>query len=196
VIRRLLTDRAIRALKPAPEGTRYEVFDSIVPGMAIRVTERGVRTFVLVARYPHSPNPTRRSLGQYGAITLDAARDKARAWLGLIKAGRDPHDELERQRAADEQLRANTFVAVAERFIHDKVKGGKQRKGKETERDIRRVALQHDVTAAICGAAARMLPPTTVGGPGNAGPDETSCRFRSELDGAYKSAWLESITIE
>jgi hypothetical protein len=96
-----LTDRAVAALKPAPIGKRRLVWDAVVPGLAVRVTDRGVRTFVLVTRYPGSPHPAPRSLGAYGAITLEEARGKARAWLKLIGAGRDPTAT-----AADDTLRA------------------------------------------------------------------------------------------
>ena len=75
-----LTDRAILHLKPAPIGKRRIVWDAIVPGLGVRVTEKGVKTFVLVVRYPGSANPVPRSLGVYGAITLEAARGKARDW--------------------------------------------------------------------------------------------------------------------
>src|SRR5215475_773298 len=85
-----LTDRAIRALQPAAEGKRRIVWDAVVPGLGIRLTDRGVKTFVLVTRYPGSRNPAPRSLGTYGAISLEAARAKARAWLDLIGNGIDP----------------------------------------------------------------------------------------------------------
>ncbi|MBI5119767.1 MAG: DUF4102 domain-containing protein [Rhodospirillales bacterium] len=42
----------------------------------------------MVARYPLNPrNPTRRALGDYGALTLEKAREKARGWLELIERG-------------------------------------------------------------------------------------------------------------
>jgi hypothetical protein len=47
-----LTDRTINALQPAPAGKRRIVWDALVPGLAVRVTEKGVKTFVLVTRYP------------------------------------------------------------------------------------------------------------------------------------------------
>ena len=61
--RRALSDRALKALKPAPKGKTLDHMDSIVPGFGVRVSETGRRTFVLVARFPGSPHPTRRSLG-------------------------------------------------------------------------------------------------------------------------------------
>src|ERR1700686_3660475 len=65
----------IGSRKPALPGKRDEYQDSIVPGLALRVTDRGHKSFVLVARYPsHTRNPTRRALGSYGALSLDSAR--------------------------------------------------------------------------------------------------------------------------
>jgi integrase len=46
--------------------------------MAVRVTTTGQKSFVLVTRYPGSQNPTARSLGKAGVITLEDARAKAR----------------------------------------------------------------------------------------------------------------------
>ena len=56
--KRALTDRSLKALKPAPRGKRYDRMDAIVPGLAVRVTEKGTKSFVLVARFPGSQNPT------------------------------------------------------------------------------------------------------------------------------------------
>lgn len=87
---RALTDRTLKALKPAPAGKRYERRDDLVTGLLVRVTETGKRTFMLQTRYPGSQQPTRRSLGEYGAISLDDARQKARNWLELIRKGIGP----------------------------------------------------------------------------------------------------------
>ena len=105
-----LTDRAIRALKPASAGKRHLAWDAQVPGLAIRVTDRGVKTFTLVVRYPGSSNPAPRSLGVYGAITLEAARAKARDWLALISAGTDP-------KVREAARRADTFSAICEEYF-------------------------------------------------------------------------------
>jgi integrase len=134
--KRNLNDRALKALKPAKASQRYEIMDSVVPGLAIRITDKGTKTFVLVARFPGSENPTRRSLGEYGALSLEGARTKARKWIELLHRGIDPRDEVERQQLAEQRKRANTFAAVAEDFIRDKLPT--ERKGREVERDIRR----------------------------------------------------------
>jgi len=137
--RKALSDRTLKSLKAAAENKHYDRWDSIVPSLGVRVSDTGRKTFVLVARYPGSKNPTRRALGVYGAITLEGARKKARDWLELIRRGVDPAIEQERQRAAELRKQENTFAAVAEDFI--KAKLASERKGEEVARDIRRVFL-------------------------------------------------------
>jgi Arm DNA-binding domain len=85
MVRNRLTDRKLKALKPA--SARYDVMDSDVAGFGVRVSERGHRTFMLIARYPGSPNPTRRAIGEYPALSLEQARERAREWRQLIPKG-------------------------------------------------------------------------------------------------------------
>src|SRR5580704_778058 len=152
-----LTDRKIKSFKPRTKP--YDEPDGEVPGLAVRVMPSGTRTFVLIARFPPRPHPTRRALGSYieksklaigqeptvddvlalDALTLAEARLKAQAWRGLIKRHIDPSIEAERRVRAEMRRQENTFAAVAEAFIADKLPG--ERKGKEVERDIRKEFL-------------------------------------------------------
>jgi hypothetical protein len=50
-----LTDRALRGLKPATVGRRYEVMDAVQPSLSVRVTDKGAVSFVLRARFPAAP---------------------------------------------------------------------------------------------------------------------------------------------
>jgi hypothetical protein len=140
--RKRLTDRTLKALKPAPPGSRYDVMDSAVPGLGIRVGDKGQRTFIFVARYPGSSNPTRRALGEYGVLTLDKAREKARHWHSLIRQGRDPKKEEEGQRLVEQRRQENSFAAVVEDFLRLAVIGPnlakpKQRKAPYVARALR-----------------------------------------------------------
>src|SRR6516162_4090982 len=133
---RKLTDRALKALGkrnlPSAGKTR-DVDDGVVPGLKARVMPSGEISFVLVARYPRSQNPTRRSLGLYGQLSLEAARTKARAWHELLRRGRDPAEQEAQERLAEQRKRANTFGAAAEDFIRDKL--NHERQGVEAARD-------------------------------------------------------------
>ncbi len=133
-----LSDRFIASEKRRPASGRIDYFDAIVPGLALRVTSTGHRSFVLIARYPMNPrNPTRRALGncyippkdhdagrfasiemiQDGALTLGEAREKARTWLALIQKGIDPKVEDARRRATELRRQVNTFGTVAAQFL-------------------------------------------------------------------------------
>jgi integrase len=105
----------------------------------VRVAETGRRTFVLALRYPGSKNPTRRALGPYPAMSLERARAKAAQWVELVGKGVDPEIEVERQRIAELRRQENSFAAVAEDFIRDRLPS--ERKGHEVARDIRRVFI-------------------------------------------------------
>jgi integrase len=132
-----LNDRVLRSLKPAAAGKVDDYWDKGFPGFGVRVSERGRKTFVLMARYPGSTNPTRRALGVYDALSLADAREKARGWLKLIDKNIDPAEEEKRQRLVEDKKRRNTFAAVAEDFIAEKLPS--ERSSREAERDIRRV---------------------------------------------------------
>jgi integrase len=135
VARQILTDRFINSRKKAPTGKRNDYADAIVPGLALRVTDRGHKSFVLVTRYPLNPeHPTRRSLGDVGAITLEQARQKARGWIELIGRGIDPKIDETRQRAAAQRRQLNSFAAVAAEFLERHA--SKLRKSAEAKRII------------------------------------------------------------
>jgi len=103
----------------------------------------GQISFVLVTRFPGARNPTRRSLGSYGALTLEEARTKARAWRTMIERGIDPEIAEQKTRADNLRRQANTFAVVLEDYIRLAVVGPDpkkplQRKGNEVARDLRR----------------------------------------------------------
>lgn len=167
--KRTLTDRTIRAMKPAPEGQRVELLDAIVPGLGIRVTDKGAKTFFLRARFPGASaanHPTRRALGAYGAISLEQARTKARGWLEQLHKGLDPALVEEQARREATLRQADNFAAVAEAFIEHAQRTG-QRKARELGRDIRNEFVERwgsrpiasitaqDVVAVIDAAVAR-----------------------------------------
>jgi integrase len=112
-----LTDRFIRSPSRVPSSDRVDFLDALVPNLALRVTHQGHRSFVLIARYPLNPrNPTRRALGDYGALTLDEARIKARRWIALIARGIDPKVQEAREKAAEQRKQTNTFAALWAEF--------------------------------------------------------------------------------
>ena len=72
------------------------------------------------------------ALGQFGQLTLAAAREKARVWLTMIAAGQDP-------RHAERAEREATFAVAMETYLRTHVAG--QRKAAVVEREMRRELL-------------------------------------------------------
>lgn len=141
--KRKLSDRTLKALKPAQAGARYDLWDDQVPGFGVRVNDKGKRTFILLARFNGAKYPTRRSLGDYDVLSLEEAREKARAWNKLIQKGIDPKAEEERQKRAQLRRNADTFDSVAEEYIRRVVVGPypdkpKQRRGHVVASELRR----------------------------------------------------------
>jgi integrase len=168
-MKKALTDKSLRALKPAKPGSRYEVADAVVPGLRVRVYPTSKRTFILLARYPGKKSSARREIGTYGAITLEQARTKARRWLELLGKGRDPKVEEERARRAELRNQKHTFASVAESYFDDP-EFKKKRTADAMKRDIRRELVsrwaarpitdisREDVTALVNGIRLRGKP--------------------------------------
>src|SRR5260370_41798120 len=95
--RRKLTDRTLKTLRPAPEGKRYDIMDVEAPGLGVRVTDKGHVSFIFAGRFPGSKHYTRREIDY--VTTLGEAREAARQWRAMIRAGIDPIAARARERA-------------------------------------------------------------------------------------------------
>jgi integrase len=154
---RTLNGRSIRALKPAKPGQRYTLWDAIVPSFGIRVTDKATKTFGIMKRVAGGKDPKWLAIDQYGAITLEQARETAREWLLQIKAGVDPRDvakqkrdaEAEKQLAA-ERLKLAVLDSVAEEFFSYMRKRG-LRQARRVEVRIRNEVLPHWENRSVHG---------------------------------------------
>jgi len=72
-----LTDLAVRNLKPVA-GKRVTYLDKSLKGFGVRITENGIKTFVLT----YGEDRKRVKLGDVGLIRLADAREKAKDILG------------------------------------------------------------------------------------------------------------------
>jgi integrase len=115
-----LTDRAIRALK-APNG-RVELGDVGCRGLSIRCTPAGLKTWTFA--YKLGGKMRRITLGEYPALGLTEARQKADERRKQRNDGTDPRAERDRERAAQAQADM-TFSALCESYIEHVKAGGK-----------------------------------------------------------------------
>jgi integrase len=89
--------RTVDALQPKPNRD-VSAWDSELRGFGVRVKPSGVKTFLI--QYRNGEGRTRRLvLGQYGALTPEAARDLARKKLTAVAEGEDPSADRHAARA-------------------------------------------------------------------------------------------------
>lgn len=103
-----LTDLSIKGLLPRGN-ERYEVFDSKVPGFAVRVFPSGIKSFVLL--YRQQGRLRRMTLGRYPVISLSEARRLAQRALNSVAHGSDP------QQSKTEARNGIAFGETVDTFI-------------------------------------------------------------------------------
>jgi integrase len=136
-----LTKRAVdRLIAEADPGRDTLVWDAAVPGLVLRLRSGSAR---FAFQYKHRGRTRRVTLGVYGPLTLDQARDQARALYAKIRAGSDPAEEKRTERA-----KRVLFAEVAAAYIADLrdraargVKRGKVSTAAEFERLLKRLIL-------------------------------------------------------
>jgi integrase len=155
---KLLTDASIARLKPKP-GQRYDVVDPRLPGLIVHVTPTGSKSFMLKRRFPGSKHPTRRRIGEVGAMKIEQARETARQWLTWLDSGIDPADEIaeQKRRTADEQ--ALTFTVVADEYIAKRLHGRRQgeRSAREIAKELIPVWGERRINAITRGDVIRLI---------------------------------------
>lgn len=141
--KRDFTDRFLRSIKPAELGKRVIYMDAVVPQFGLRVGDKSckenVGAFVLVARFPGSPNPSPRRIGDYPALSLAEARQIARAWREDIARGIDPKEREAERRREEARRKADTFAAAFEAYAAERL--SRLRTGGEVKRAIERYVL-------------------------------------------------------
>ncbi len=129
--RKKLTVAGIKTLRP-PSAGRKEYLDTVVPQLALRVTDKGVKSFAVRTRVKGTGKQIRVTLGEFPAIGLGEARDAARDALNAARRGINPTEEKRREARAQRDLQTNTFGGVSKTFIHRYAK--KNKTWSETQR--------------------------------------------------------------
>ena len=102
-----LTARKIKAIKPTR--TRVEYLDDKMPGLALRVTPNGAKSWTV--RYRHRGRLRRMTLGDLDVISLAKARERVRDLLHDASKGKDPATEKQAGK------RAQTIGDLADVYI-------------------------------------------------------------------------------
>lgn len=131
--RQRLTLPRIAAFKPEGEGF---LWDEDMPRLAVRARASGAKSFIFKGTINYKD--VRITIGSTDALTIEAAREKARQYQRWIDEGRDPREVLREQEAAREAQ------AAAERATREAA----EREAEERQRYTLR---------ALCDAYARFL---------------------------------------
>ncbi len=131
-----LTDLGVKSIRPGPQ--RIDYFDTIRPGLVLRVSPSGHRTWCVLYRVGgDTPSNTlrRKTLGAYPDLTLAKARKRAAADILKAQAGKDPGAEKTAAR------RAETFGELADAYLE--VAKKRKRSWQEDERILNAELLDH-----------------------------------------------------
>jgi len=138
--RKVLTDLYVEKLKPT-RGRRVEIFDATFPGLALRVSESGRKSWSLFYRLHGRQH--RYTIGSYPQFKPAAARTKATEILNQVDHGEDPGAE-KRSRRSDPLPDVETFETVlADYFSQYAAKNMAPSTYVETKRQLERDALPH-----------------------------------------------------
>ena len=91
-----LTKKTLDELPLPPDGKRVFYRDSVIPGLGVRVTSKGVKTFIVYRKVEGKPQRT--TLGRYPTTKIAQARKKAEQINGQIAEGKNPNAEKRRAR--------------------------------------------------------------------------------------------------
>ena len=131
---KFLTDAAIQRMKAAEPDKRRQIFDTQVSGLALRITDRGAKSFAFVKRI--SGHWSRITIGSYPTVSLAEARQRAHELSESIARGEDPRVTTRAEKAKEQNLRLpETYEEVVEEFIQKYAVGKKEnRQWKESRR--------------------------------------------------------------
>jgi integrase len=125
-----LTAKRVETAKSSPDKDRLDIFDAITPGLSLRITKSGSKSWVVNYRSPverdrrGQSKVKRFTLGKYPRLSLANAREEASEVMRKIAEGGDPQRDR-----ADAQFAASSYgadpVTVEEgvaRYIDEHVK--------------------------------------------------------------------------
>ena len=143
---KFMTEPGIAKMAKAPKGKRIERFDSGADGLALRITDRGAKTWCISYHFPDDQGQLkhhRYTIGPWPAIGLAQAREEARKVKAQAKAGFDPKvaragDQTTARTKAQAEARS-TFRVIAENYINREC--SRLKRGREYEAAIRRELL-------------------------------------------------------
>lgn len=85
-----LSKRVVDTADPG-QSERF-IWDSEIPGFGLRVTPRGVKSFVYQYRMKGEKTSRRYTIGRYGSWTPDGARERCKELVRAVESGGHPRE--------------------------------------------------------------------------------------------------------
>jgi integrase len=137
------TDPWIRSCSQPPDG-RLEFADELCPGLHLRITCRGKKTFSAMVRV--NGRLQRRTIGRYPLVSLAEARERTRGMLRLASEGVDS-----RQPAATSEAKL-TYAELVDTY-HERHLQPNARSANLIRGNLRHPKLRHFNTRPVAGIA-------------------------------------------
>lgn len=106
------TKTIIDNLIPDPKRKRYSIYDVTVPKLAVMVTEKGTKSFVVIKRT--TTEPIKVTIGHYPDVSIQQARTQAISILKEIAEGKNPNEKKRKFR--QEMTLEELFDMFMERY--------------------------------------------------------------------------------
>jgi integrase len=118
-----LTDRFVAAARAKK---RANIADDVVPGLRLRVSPSGAKSWAVYYRLRGSQDERLYTLGQYPVLSLGRAREEARRILARARLGEDPQGALVHAREVARALTDGSgpprFGEICDEFLKDQAR--------------------------------------------------------------------------
>lgn len=116
-MRKTLTAAFVDAARPLPD-RQVEHPDAKVPGLALRISPGGSKTWTVRYRTRHGAQ-RRLTIGRYPAVGLSKARELASQAIGAVAGGEDPAQARKIGKAAAKAKKLSTVAGLIEAYFDD-----------------------------------------------------------------------------
>lgn len=135
---------------------RSEIFDKVKPGLALRVSPSGYKSFFY--RYRHGGRTKRFTIGSYPSVSLKEARDKADDLRVQVNRGEDPQGEKQRIKNAVQPKTIGELADIFEKdYIERELKKSTQSSYKSRLNKIRKKFKTYSVDDVSKGDVKKFL---------------------------------------
>src|SRR5262249_21698442 len=150
-----LTDTGVRSYQP--RAAQYAIGDAACPGLCIRITPKGIKTFAFAYRNKGTGKVTWLTLGRYPDVPLAQAREVANDARKLAALGGTPLTP--KGQRAEAGKKTKTYAEVVELYFAARL--ATLRSGRKAHRTLQRIGRVYGwnerAVASLTDDAAAML---------------------------------------